>query len=468
MTAVTLPQAETSTRSVDEEAPRFFTARVFAPGAVFTALAIGSGELVFWPQLTFRYGLAVIVVALAGLALQYVLDLEIGRYSLVTGESVVVGATRLSKIAGVALLLGAIVPWLWPGWARAGSQIITISTGMPEKIISLVSLIVCGLLLSTPRRVYGVVEKLQTVLLAFILVGLAIVCLTVLKVFPPVTTLMTPLGVGALLTTFKQASGPDYFALVSGLVFIGAGGILNIGYGLMLCEKGFAMGQYAEPIRGLRHSFGLGTAASTATDHAAEKSAGYWQRWMSLLRREHILLFVGGNTFTVVCIALLLRRIVTGHAAATSSGMKLLEAAIGRLSEVGGAWLGVLFVGICYAVFFTSELGILDVTSRIASGIVCGLPGKRRWSPSAIFHLFVWIEIVVGIAVIFLDPRQPYWFLVTSGILNTIVMAFYSGLLIVLNRRLPANARPNVATLGVLGVSVVAFLALFGFTLARL
>lgn len=469
MTAVPVPEIKSAIEpAAASEAPPFFTARVFAPGAVFTALAIGSGELVFWPQLTFRYGMAVIVIALAGLALQYVINLEIGRYSLATGESVVVGATRLSKFAGIALLLGAVVPWLWPGWARAGSQVITISTAAPEKVVSAISLIICGLLLSTPRRVYSVVEKLQTVLLAFILIGLAIVGVATLQLFPPAAATTAPLGIAALLKTAGATSGPDYFALVGGLVFIGAGGILNIGYGLMLCEKGFAMGEYAEPVRGLRHSFGLRPAANLAAQHAGEKSASYWQRWMSLLRREHLLLFVGGNTFTVVCIALLLKRIATGHAASTSSGMKLLEEAIHRLSETGGAWLGILFVGICYAVFFTSELGILDVTSRIASGILSGLAPGTRFSPSALFHLVVWLEITVGILVIFLDPRQPYWFLVTSGILNTIVMAFYSGLLIVLNRRLPVNARPSVATLAILGCSVVAFVTLFGFTVARL
>jgi hypothetical protein len=80
--------------------PPFWSRRVFGPSAVFTAMAVGSGELVFWPGLSLANSSGVLWLAILVVLLQYVMNVEIGRYSLATGESAVVGAVRL-----------------WRGWA---------------------------------------------------------------------------------------------------------------------------------------------------------------------------------------------------------------------------------------------------------------------------------------------------------------------------------------------------------------
>src|SRR5215213_10202265 len=79
------------------EPPPFWSRRIFGPSAVFAALAIGSGELVFWPGLSLSNGSGVLWIGLVAVLAQYILDTEIARYSLATGESAVVGATRAWK-----------------------------------------------------------------------------------------------------------------------------------------------------------------------------------------------------------------------------------------------------------------------------------------------------------------------------------------------------------------------------------
>jgi hypothetical protein len=454
------------------EPPRLFSKKVLGPSAVFTALAIGSGELLFWPSLSLPYGAGVLWIALAAVAIQYVMDIEIGRYSLATGESVVVGATRMWSGWGWILLLGTVVPWLWPGWARAGSQLVSTVYGLPEKPISIASLILCGILLAAPKSVYKLVERLQAVLLVFILVGVLVLSVLAVQststVAPFWSSLFSGEGIGSLLSTMFGARSSDFMALLGGVVFAGAGGILNLGYGLLLCEKQFGMGRYANKIVGLRHSFGLEPAdtAMPEFDSSAETKSR-WCRWMSLARREHLLLFVLGNTFTIIFISLIFFSLMGRQPGV--QGMAFLQRAATLFTEASGGVAALLFVAVGYAIFFTSELGIIDVTSRLAAGITHTAFKPRCLSASAIFHLFVWGEIVIGIVLTLFDPRQPFWFLVTTGVLNTLVMAIYAVLVLVLNRkRLPGIARPPRAMDLFLGVAAVIYFAFFVLTFWRI
>jgi hypothetical protein len=465
------PEAKVQTQTLPEP-PRLMSRRVLGPSAVFTALAIGSGELLFWPSLSLPYGAGVLWIALAAVAVQYVMNIEIGRYSLATGESVVVGATRLWAGWGWILLLGTVVPWLWPGWARAGSQLISSVYGLPEKPISIISLVLCGLLLALPKKVYGLVERLQGVLLLFILVGVLVLFVIAVQnvgtTAPFWSSFFRGEGVGSLLSRMFGVRSNDFLVLLSGIVFAGAGGILNLGYGLLLCEKQFGMGKYSKQVVGLRHSFGLEPSDEAGPEMGADpETKSRWSRWMSLARREHLLLFVAGNSFTIIFISLIFFSLLGQQQG--PQGMAFLQNAAARFTETAGGGAAFLFVAVGYVIFFTSELGIIDVTSRLAAGLTHSMLKPRRLSASAVYHLFVWGEILIGIALMILDPRQPFWFLVTTGVLNTLVMAIYAVLVLVLNRtRLPEVARPRVAADIFLGVAAVIYFAFFVLTFLRI
>ncbi|MGH8614692.1 MAG: Nramp family divalent metal transporter, partial [Gammaproteobacteria bacterium] len=56
------------------------------PGVVWMALAQGSGELIWWPYIIAKYGLTFLCLLIPACLLQYPLNYEIGRYTLLTGE----------------------------------------------------------------------------------------------------------------------------------------------------------------------------------------------------------------------------------------------------------------------------------------------------------------------------------------------------------------------------------------------
>lgn len=454
------------------EVPAFWSRKVLGPSAVFTAMAIGSGELVFWPNLTLSMGAGVIWIALVVVGLQYVLNIEIARYSMATGESVASGAMRRWKGWGLVLFLGAIVPWLWPGWARAGAQVLGGTLGLPEKALSIASLLLCGALLAIPNRVYGFVEKLQTILLVLIFVGIGALCAVALASSSNASSFWSQLVTGEGITTLfaesANASSGAFMALLGGIVFAGGGGILNLGYGLLVCEKQFGMGYLAQPISGLRHSKGLAprlTPVSEFSPNASNRTR--WADWISLARREHGLLFLGGNVFSIVLISLMFYALL--GASNGQQGMSFLITATDRFEQVGGQIASLAFVALAFAIFFTSELGILDITSRIGAGLLSVSGTNSRFSPSTLYHLLVWTEIGIGIALIVVDTRQPYWFLVTSGVLNTVVMATYAGLVALLNRQaLPLLARPSqILTIALWGIAAL-YALLFVVTMSRM
>lgn len=454
-----------------QEPPTLWSKSVFGPTAVFTALAIGSGELVFWPGLVLPYGAGVLWLAIGVIVLQWVVNTEIGRYALATGESISVGAGRLWRGWSWVLLLGTVIPWLWPGWARAGAQLISGATSIPERPLSIASLFVCGLMLAAPSKVYASLERIQSILLAFILFGVAALLLLVLSsssgTAPFWTGFFSADGGAELLTEAAHRRSTNFLTLLGGLVFAGAGGILNLGYGMLLCEKGFGMGRYSQAIHGLKHSRGLSGSTVRIGLPDDEPTVARWKRWITLIRREHAILFIGGNVFTMVFIALVFFTLLEGRTSA--QGTTFLLDATTRLGAEFGPVAAALLVAIGFAIFFTSELGIIDVTSRIAAAIVHDAVRPTRLSASAIYHLFVWGEVLAGTLLIAADPRQPIWFLVTSAVLNTVVMAIYIALLLVLNRRdLPAFARPSLLTQGVLAGTAALYAALFLYTLTRL
>ena len=73
------------------------------PGIVWMALAQGSGELVWWPYIVAKYGLGFLFLLIPACLLQYPVNFEIGRYTLLTGESIWQGFIRLNRWLALAM-----------------------------------------------------------------------------------------------------------------------------------------------------------------------------------------------------------------------------------------------------------------------------------------------------------------------------------------------------------------------------
>ncbi|MBM4080904.1 MAG: hypothetical protein FJ278_14460, partial [Planctomycetes bacterium] len=100
------------------------------PGAILVGLSIGSGELVMWPIIVAQYGGGMIWAAAFGVFVQLWVNIELGRYTLATGESVYTGYARVWRGFVPLFILLNVVGWILPGWAMdSGAALKVFLTG---------------------------------------------------------------------------------------------------------------------------------------------------------------------------------------------------------------------------------------------------------------------------------------------------------------------------------------------------
>lgn len=118
------------------EAPRWTS--LVGPSVILAGLALGSGEFVFWPYITYRTGFIFFWACMLGVFTQFFINMEIERWTLATGESAITGFSRLSRHWAWVFLILNIVPWVWPGWATgAGTLMNWVILGPVERPIEI-------------------------------------------------------------------------------------------------------------------------------------------------------------------------------------------------------------------------------------------------------------------------------------------------------------------------------------------
>src|SRR5687768_8569490 len=88
--------------------------QMIGPSIILAGLALGSGEFVIWPHITFKTQFVFFWACLLAVVMQYFLNLEIMRWTLATGETAMTGIIRLSRHLAWLFLVLNIVPWMLP------------------------------------------------------------------------------------------------------------------------------------------------------------------------------------------------------------------------------------------------------------------------------------------------------------------------------------------------------------------
>ena len=110
--------------------------KMIGPSIMLAGLSLGSGEFVIWPHITYKTGFVFFWACLLGVTTQFFMNMEIERWTLVTGESAITGFCRMSKHWAWVMLLLNIIPWSWPGWATGAGTMLSWTFLGPETIAS--------------------------------------------------------------------------------------------------------------------------------------------------------------------------------------------------------------------------------------------------------------------------------------------------------------------------------------------
>src|SRR5690606_14965948 len=127
-----------------------------------------------WPYIVYKSGFIFFWACMLGVLTQFFLNMEIERWTLVTGESAITGFCRLSPHWAWVMLLLNVIPWAWPGWATGGGDMLSwMIFGPVEQVASdgaisyatrysewfgIAGLLLVGIVLTSGPVVYNTVE----------------------------------------------------------------------------------------------------------------------------------------------------------------------------------------------------------------------------------------------------------------------------------------------------------------------
>jgi hypothetical protein len=430
------------------EAPRRFW-RLIGPGVIAAGVGLASGEFILFPYIASQVGLVFVWAALVGLVTQYFLNMEIERYTLATGETALTGFSRYWRHWGLFFAILTYFANLWPGWVTSSATLTTYLFGGEPRWIAIGMLVAVGLILTLAPVVYVALERAQMLKVA------AVITLFVVGAI---------FAVGAaawadapqIVTQPRIPTELGYALLLGALAFAGAGGGQNLVQSNWIRDKGFGMGEYVprlvSPITGQPE-------AAPSTGYVFEptpENLSRWRTWWKFANLEQLTTFVLITFLTILFTSLLAYSTVFGRDG-LENNIGFLEIEGQVLGDRVGTWFQYFFWAIGAFALFAAALGIVDYTSRLAADVV-KTSYARDANESKIYAGLVWGLVGIGIVVLLAGFDQPIVLLIISAVVGGFMMFIYSGLLILINRKiLPKPIRIRGVRLAALIWSVLLF-----------
>lgn len=457
----TYPRATCYTRSMPAIGPRqsadlpertqsFW--RLAGPGAVLVGLSIGAGEIVIWPRLAAAYGATLLWAAALGVLLQLVVNIEVGRLAIATGETPYTAFARLWRPFAVFFIAFNFFGWYFPGWARVSGAALKALCFSPEHaspdwVWTAVTFAgVAGVLFGS-NRVYAIVEKLIGALVVLVIVGLAIIAFRV-GTWADVREVLAGVVCFGKMPTEEQLAAHAFTVkdLFIAIVFAGAGGTANLFYAFYLRDKQVGMGArvpaLVNPFRG-RAQAESGSGYDFPDTRANHRRFRDWFRFVVL---DQVVFFWLLNTLTIflfvfgALVVLHPRGIVPGEGTLIWDEAHILAETMGRFGRY-------LFLLIGVATLFSTQVTLVDGVSRSMADIIhTSLPAAQRWSEATWYAAAAMFMIGFGVIITIVLEAMHFTslgFLFNAAYVGGFAMAMYTPMLLYVNlRHLPRSARP--------------------------
>lgn len=432
--------------------------KILGPSFILLGLALGSGELIMWPYLSANHGMGLIWGALLGISFQFFLNLEIMRYSLVWGESVFVGFKRLGFFWPIWFIVSTFIPWALPGFSSASAQILSRIFSWQENIfLPIMILFLTGVILTAGKSLYRTMELLQRTI---VMVGLPLIFLLVV-VFTNFSD-WQDLGLGLIGKGDGWWFFPAGISLASFLgafAYSGAGGNLNLAQSYYVKEKGLGMGRFGAKITSLLKGGSKKVELEGKTFEPSKTNLARFASWWHLVNLEHFLVFFCLGFVTILFLSILSYTTVFGRSVKEGISFLYQEA-----SMIGAWWspvIGRLFLAMAALMLYSTQLGVLESSSRIISENLLLLTWKKgkKMNTSLWFYLSLWGQIGLGIVILLLGIKEPRFLLTLSAILNAVAMTILFPLIWCLNKkRLDRKLQPVAWRQIALGIAFLFFL----------
>ncbi|WP_048179875.1 Nramp family divalent metal transporter [Methanoculleus sediminis] len=426
------------------------------PAIIWMISAIATGELLFTPRIASLYGYSVLWMLILAILLKTALSIEIGRYAVVTGGSLLQGIRNLPGPAN------------WGVWIIVLPQIlvaVATITGMAGSASSAIILILPGsftawaaivLLVSLALVFFGRyrgVEQASIVMAIAIIVALVI---TAGYVFPGIV----PLAAGLV-----PALPPDvvFAELLPWLGFVMSGAAGLIWYSYWLTARGYGAAYYTvhrqEGEEKVIEEEDLPDV--TRLSRSEKDSMRGWLRLMALSTT------IAAGIVLLLLVALL----VLGAELLRPEGLlpegpevtAVLSVLLGGVWGPPGAWLMILA---SFFAFWSTLVANLDGWTRMLGQgsifIARQMKAAGRWVSMRFYRSVYLIGLMGILPLVFVLVRlEPVTALAIAGIVEAIQIPVVAFMTVYLNRRtLPAQFRPSLPVV-ILIFAVGIFFAVF-------
>lgn len=477
-----MPLPIPSLKEADLPAREKSLVKMMGPGIVMAGLAIGSGELIMWPWITSIVGAQLLWAAAIGIFLQLWINIEIGRWSIVTGESPFTGMVRVIKTIVYVWVFMIVVGKFLPGWAReTGIALRDLIFGpghsSPPWVWTAIVFAAVAAILFGPKVIYKAVERSIMFLIVVIVVGLIYVVWEIgskelfMAMWDGVTNVFDfpdfPVPVFADDGSIRdELSFSRFFGAV---VFAGAGGLGNLYYAYYLREKGIGMGARMPTLMSAAHKHETKEMDAGYLYPETEENQKRFRDWFRYVVTDQVLFFWLLGSFTMFLFIFGALAVLHPIGLVPDRGSLVWDLA-SILEESMGTSGRYLFLVVGMAALFSTQLGGVDGGSRIFSDLLHTNFKFGKW-----FKLEQWYLILVGTTMII--GTFSVWFfekydiagldfLFISALIGGFAMAVYVPLLLYMNLTyLPKSARPGWINIFFMVIASAMYIGFAGYTI---
>jgi hypothetical protein len=457
-------------------APPPFTLRsalkTIGPGVIGLGIAIGSGEWLIGPAVILKYGAALLWITTVSVFLQVILNQEMARYTLYTGEPILTGFMRTRPgpaFWGWTYGVFGFCQYGWPGWALASATASAAlllgrmpGTDDAGTVIALgyATFGLCFLIATLGKRVERTIEYAMGVMISGVFIYLLAVDLFTVsgENWRRVLTGFGSLG--------RLPEGGDWVLLGAFAAYSGSGGIGNAYTTNWMRDKGYGMGATVGFIPAA-----LAAASSLAPRgnvfEVDARSLAVWRRWWRYVYLDQWLIFGFGSILGMMLTALFTLQYVP---AGTEAG----EWAVANLQATGIAsahgpifWYLTIICG--FWILFSTQLGIVDGLPRATTDMLWTASPRLRQVDDVRRVYYVVLLVFAIWGCIGLNLARPLTLIIIGANAAAFIFVVESVHTLVVNRRfLPRELRPPLWREGVLVLCAVFYGLFFAVAIARL
>jgi hypothetical protein len=464
---------------VHNEVPKVPRLRhLIGPSVIALGMGLGSGEFLLWPNLVTVNGYSIWWLFWVGVITQFLVLVEIERWTVATGESIFGGMARLGRPAiwPWFFLVATLAGFFWPGWASQSGEftadIVTAVTGreIAWQPIALLMMAVIWLGLAVSKIVYNALERFQIglVLLFFPLLAVTLLLVGVL----PGDVLDLAKGAVSIGSAPQELlTGAQFPTLLIAVAYAGSGGTLLLAQSLWLRDKGFGMATYMGRIAGIRGTNEEVSETGYVFDARNANALTRFRAWMRVSQQELLVTFVLLIIISVVITSLVVTATLgTGRAELAGNFTEMVRLQSAAIAERAGKWLEVCFLLGGSFVLFSTQLGIVDTVTRISGSIFYERYGRytKFWTLKRTFLFFLTAFVLASVAIIIASwvagrglegagSLQPNFLVTIAGPFTISSMYVFTLVIGYMNvRRLPAEiATPMTRRVGMIWAALL-------------